>query len=108
MIIEWISYALISIGAFLSLIGGLGLLRLPDFYSRLHANGITDTLCTFMVLLGLALQFGLSLATVKLGLIFLFLFFTSPTSSYSLSNSAWQWGLRPNLTGKKIKEQQHD
>lgn len=106
--LDWLSYALISIGAFLSLIGGLGLLRLPDFYSRLHANGITDTLCTFMVLLGLVLQFGFTLASVKLALIFLFLFFTSPTSSYSLSNSAWQWGLRPKLTALKDKGGQRD
>lgn len=72
--------------------------RLNDFYARLHAVGVTDTLCSFLVLSGLAFQSGLSLVTVKLFFIFLFLLFTSPASSFSLANNAWQWGLRPKGT----------
>ena len=62
-------------GGVLGIIGGIGIHRFPDFYSRLHASGITDTLCAMMILLGLGLQAGLSLAAFKLVLIFFFLFF---------------------------------
>lgn len=93
--VDVLSAILLSFGLTLSVIGGLGLHRLPDFYGKLHANGITDTLCALLILLSLALQFGLSLASAKLALIFFFLFFTSPTSSYALGHNAWQWGLKP-------------
>lgn len=94
MIAEIISYFLIGIACLLSLTGGLGLFRLPDFYSRLHAVGITDTLCSFLLLAGLACHSGWSLTTAKLAIVFLFLLFTSPVSSYALANSAWRWGLK--------------
>ncbi|MCC2616268.1 monovalent cation/H(+) antiporter subunit G [Aestuariibacter halophilus] len=96
--IDIITGIFISIGCVFGIIGGIGMHRLPDFYSRLHAGGLTDTLCSFMILCGLALQAGLTLAAAKLLLIFLFLFFTSPTASYSLATNAWQYGLRPQGT----------
>ena len=78
-------------------IGGIGIHRFPDFYSRLHAAGITDTLCTMLILLGLGLQAGWSIAAFKLALIFVFLFFTSPTASHALANAALHSGLKPRL-----------
>ncbi|MCW8092757.1 monovalent cation/H(+) antiporter subunit G [Alteromonas sp. ASW11-130] len=100
MIVDWISGAFLALGAFLSIIGGIGLHRMPDFYCRLHAVGVTDTLCSFLILCGLSFQAGLSLVSAKLFFIFLFLFFTSPTSSFSLGHNAWKWGLNP----KGVKE----
>ena len=99
-VIEIISIACLAVGCFLSLVGGIGILKLPDMFARLHAVGVTDTLCTFLILLGLALQAGLSLVTVKLGLIFMFLLFTSPTSSFALASNAWHWGFRPVSEGE--------
>ena len=93
MILDLLSWILIVTGGSLGVIGGIGLLRFPDFLSRLHAVGITDTGCAILVLTGLGLQSGLSLETVKLFLIYVFLFFTSPTSSYSLAYAAWKTGL---------------
>ncbi len=95
---------LVSFGCFLGIIGGLGMHRLGDFYSRLHAVGITDTLCSFLILSGLAFQAGLTLVTVKLILVFLFLFFTSPTASFSLANNAWNWGLKPENLPVELAE----
>lgn len=92
--IDIISMVLIGIGCFLSLIGALGLVRLPDFYARLHAVGVTDTLCSFLILLGLAFQSGFQLSTMKLLFIFIFLIFASPTASFALSNTAWRWGVK--------------
>lgn len=60
-IIHYASWFLLSTGAFFCAVGGLGILRLPDFYSRQHAAGITDTLGSSLVLIGLMLQSGLSL-----------------------------------------------
>lgn len=93
--IDILSWVFLVTGGALGVIGGIGLLRFPDFYSRLHAVGITDTLCAALILLGLGLQAGWSFESVKLLLIYAFLFFTSPTSSYSLGNGAWQEKIKP-------------
>jgi multicomponent Na+:H+ antiporter subunit G len=93
--IEMLSGALLLAGAALGVIGAIGLHRLPDFYTRAHAAGITDTLCAGLFLGGLALHFGGTLASAKLGLIFLFLLFTSPTACHALAKSALASGLHP-------------
>ncbi|RDV24650.1 sodium:proton antiporter [Alteromonas aestuariivivens] len=101
---EWVATVFIIVGCLLGVTGGIGLLRLPDLYSRLHAVSVTDTLCSFLILSGLALESGVSLASVKLLFIFLFLVFTSPTSSFAVANGAWQWGLRPAPSGPDTQE----
>lgn len=97
MIIDILSWICLISGGLLGIIGGIGIHRLPDFYSRTHATGITDTLCAMLILLGLGLQAGLGLAAIKLALIFMFLFFTSPTASHALVNAAMHTGLQPKL-----------
>lgn len=103
MIIDILSWTCLLGGGLLGVVGGIGIHRFPDFYSRQHATGITDTLCAMLILLGLGLQAGMSLAAFKLALIFMFLFLTSPTASHALANAAMQGGLKPKLdsaTGK--------
>ena len=97
MIIDILSWICLLAGGALGIVGGIGIHRFPDFYSRLHAAGITDTLCAMLILLGLGLQAGWSLAAFKLALIFMFLFFTSPTASHALANAAQHSGLQPTL-----------
>ncbi len=99
MIIDIASWILLLTGGGLGIIGGIGIHHFPDFYSRLHANGITDTLCAMLILLGLGLQAGWSIAAFKLALIFVFLFFTSPTASHALASAAQHSGLKPELAG---------
>lgn len=101
MILDILSWLLLLAGGALGIIGGIGIYRFPDFYSRLHAAGITDTLCAMLILLGLALQAGWTLAAFKLALIFVFLYFTSPTASHALANAALHSGLQPKLNGSK-------
>lgn len=91
-IASWI--LLLGGGAFV-FIGGLGALRMPDLYTRMHAASLTDTLGTILVLAGLILQAGLSLALVKLAAIMAFLLLTSPAAAYALANAARLGGLRP-------------
>ena len=88
ILIEAASWVLIIAGSFFVLAGGIGVLRMPDFYTRLHGSSLTDSLGTFAVLFGLMLQFGLSLATLKLVAIALFLYLTNPTAAYALAHAA--------------------
>ena len=97
MILDILSWICLLGGGLLGVIGALGIHRFPDFYSRQHAVGITDTLCAMLILLGLGLQAEESLAVFKLALIFMFLFFTSPTASHALANAAMHGGLKPKL-----------
>ena len=104
MIIEILSWVCLVLGGLLGIVGGIGMHRFPDFYTRLHAAGTTDTLCAALFLLGLGLQAGLTLASFKLFLIFAFIFFTSPAASHSLANAAMIGGLKPVLSSKQSEE----
>jgi multicomponent Na+:H+ antiporter subunit G len=75
-------------GVAFALIGSVGLLRMPDFYTRLHAASITDTLGAGLILFGLMLQSGWTLASVKLLLILLLMWFTGPIATHALSRAA--------------------
>ncbi len=99
-VLDIVSWVLLVAGSVFSMIGGLGLLRLPDVYARMHAAGITDTMGAGLILAGLMVQGGFSLVTVKLILILVFLLYTSPTSTYALANAAYNRGLEPLLGGK--------
>ncbi len=103
MILDVLSWILLLTGGLAGIIGGLGIHRFPDFFSRLHAAGITDTLCAAAILSGLILQAGFTLVSFKLLLVFVFLMLTSPTASHVLANAALHGGLQPitGETGKK-------
>ena len=97
IIADTISWILIIISSAGLLIGAIGVLRLPDVYTRMHAAGITDTVGAGALILGLMIQAGFTLVAVKLGLMLVFLFFTSPTSSFSLAHAALSSGVEPVL-----------
>ena len=103
-LVDIISWALLLAGGAAGVIGGVGLLRFPDFYTRLHAAGVTETLCALAILLGLALQSGLSLVTVKLIMILLFLLFTAPTATHALARAAMVDGVEPEVEEEKESE----
>ena len=94
MILDMLSWPLLVLGGLAGIIGGLGIHRFPDFFHRMHAAGITDTLCAASILFGLVLQSGFSLVSFKLLLIFVFLMLTSPTASHVLANAALHGGLQ--------------
>ena len=100
IVLDILSWALILTGSAFAIISTVGLLRLPDVYTRMHASGITDTAGAGMIVAGLMLQAGFTLVSVKLFLILVFLLFTGPTSTYALANAAFTGGLQP-LLGKK-------
>jgi multicomponent Na+:H+ antiporter subunit G len=87
MIVDAISFAMLAAGGFFVFLGGLGALRLPDIYTRMHAASLTDSLGTLLTLGGIMLQSGWSLPTVKLLTILFFLLMASPTATYALGNA---------------------
>jgi len=88
IVIDVLSWILLAIGGGFVFVGGVGVLRLPDLFTRMHAAGLGDSTGTVLILFGLMLQAGLSLATIKLIAILAFLLLTSPTASYALANAA--------------------
>ena len=99
-IYDIISAGLIGVGCFFALTGGVGVLRMPDFYSRLHPAGKSDTLAQTLIVAGVLLQtfhdesFGVQ-AGIKLILIVLFLFVTTPTATHAITKAAYVDGLKP-------------
>lgn len=100
------SWALLSVGGIFVLIGGVGVLRMPDLYTRIHASSLTDTMGAIMVIAGVMLQAGPSLAAIKLAAILLFLLLTSPTASNALASAALLAGQRSeeSTTAKEDQE----
>jgi multicomponent Na+:H+ antiporter subunit G len=105
LVVDLLSWALILIGGAFGIIGGIGLLRLPDFFSRIHAASLTDSMCAPCIIAGLMLQSGFTLVTVKLGFLIVFLFLTSPTASHALAKAALHGGVEP---GKRQAAPQAD
>jgi multicomponent Na+:H+ antiporter subunit G len=99
--IEVLSWVLILAGSAFVIIGGVGLLRLPDFYTRIHAAGITDTLGSWLIVAGLALHEGFTLTTAKLIMLLFLLLLTSPLASHALAKAAYLRGLDP-LQGREL------
>ena len=95
LVLDVLSWACLLGGAGFLLVGAIGLLRFPDFYTRLHAVSVCDTMGAGLVLIGLMLQGGLSLVTVKLLLIFYFMLFSGPTAVHALAEAAFQGKLKP-------------
>jgi len=77
--------------------GTLGVLRLPDFFTRLHAAGMTDTLGAELILIGLIIQEGFTQLSLKFVFVAIFLLLTSPTATHAVANAAYQAGLKPLL-----------
>jgi len=93
---------LVVAGALLTLLGGVGVLRFPDVYTRIHAASLTDTGGATLVLLGLALISGLTLETLKLGLVWVFVMLTTPAAANALANAAFSAGHTPRIGAFQI------
>jgi multicomponent Na+:H+ antiporter subunit G len=99
--IDGLSWVALIVGGAFCLIGAVGLLRMPDFYTRMHAASIIDTLGAALILLGLLLQAGVTLIAVKLFILAVLIFFTSPTATHALARAAMVRGLEPLLAGEE-------
>ena len=102
MLVLIFSGLFIACGVVALLIGSLGLLRLPDVYCRIHAVGMIDTAGAGFIILGMIIHEGFTLVTVKLVLVGVFMFFTSPIATHAVAQVAFKSKVVPvgrNLTG---------
>jgi multicomponent Na+:H+ antiporter subunit G len=96
-ILDFLSWVFLLTGGLLGITGAIGLFRFPDFFTRLHAASVTDTLCAGLIILGLVLQAGSLMMVIKLVLIPLILAYTSPTATHALAKAALHGGRKPVL-----------
>lgn len=100
-LIDATSWVFLVAGGFFCMVGAIGMIRMPDFYTRMHAASVIDTMGVSLILLGLILQAGFTLVTVKLVMIGFLIFFVSPTTSHALARSALLRNLSPLVTQEK-------
>ncbi|MBT9447882.1 MAG: sodium:proton antiporter [Desulfobacterales bacterium] len=98
-IVKAISIGMIVIGCFFFTTGTIGLLRFPDFYSRMHATGKGDTLAVLISLTGLSIyhfaHHGAILDSLKIFLIAVFMFLANPTATHAIARAAFRCGVKP-------------
>jgi multicomponent Na+:H+ antiporter subunit G len=99
-----LSVLLICMGIFFMLVGSIGILRLPDFYSRTHAVSMSDALGISSVMMGLIVYEGVTQSSLKLLLIILFVALSNPIGSHALSRAAYIKKVKPLLTGWKQED----
>lgn len=90
-------------GGLLCITGGVGLLRMPDFFTRVHAAGLTETLAAPLLLTGLMLQMDWSLELLKVLLILVLVLATNPTATHAMAKAALHGGQRP-MTGPGARD----
>ena len=102
LLVEVLADVCLVAGGVLCITGGIGLLRMPDFFARVHAAGVTETLATPLLLIGLMLQMEWSLDLIKVLIIIALILATNPTATHSMAKAALHGGERP-LTADKAK-----
>jgi multicomponent Na+:H+ antiporter subunit G len=101
--LDLLTWALLAAGGFFCVVGGIGMLRMPDFYTRAHAASVAETLGAGLILLGLLLQAGWTLVAAKLAVIGLLIFFTSPAATHAVARAALGRGLEPLLDAREAQ-----
>jgi multicomponent Na+:H+ antiporter subunit G len=97
LLVEIASWALILLGSFFTIVGALGLVRMPEVFTRMHAASVTDTLGVGFLIFGMVLQAGLSLVTLKLLFLLLLFVFTVPVVTHALAQACLHEGVKPVL-----------
>lgn len=104
LLLDVLSWVLLSLGGVFVFIGGLGAVRMPDLYTRMHAASLTDTIGSILIIVGVMLQAGATLATLKLIMILIFLLLTSPTATNALASAALISGTLPKVATQYDKD----
>ena len=96
-VVDIVSWAFILLGSFFTVVGGLGILRMPDVFTRMHAVSLIDSVGFGLLIVGMAIQAGPSLITVKLLLLLALVFFTWPVITHALAQVCMQEEITPLL-----------
>jgi multicomponent Na+:H+ antiporter subunit G len=94
LLVTILSWSSLVLGGIFCVVGAIGLLRMPDFFTRMHAASVIETLGAGLILLGLMLQAGLTLVSVKLLMLGLLILFVSPTATHALARAAMVRGIK--------------
>ena len=105
VIIDGLSWVLLIAGSFFSIVGAIGMLRMPDVFTRMHAASVTETLGVALILLGLMLQSGLNLVSAKLLMLGILIFITGPTATHAIAHAAILRGLKPILKSDRSEKE---
>lgn len=101
LLLDLLSWGCLVGGGLFLIAGGIGVLRLPDFFSRLHASGVIDTLGAGLILLGLLLQTEEFSVGVRLVLVLAMLLVTVPTATHAMASAALRAGQKPPLDAEE-------
>lgn len=97
LVIEIASWILILAGSFFTIVGAFGLVRMPEVFTRMHAASVTDTLGVGFLILGMCLQAGFGLVTLKLLLLAALFIFTGPVVTHALAQACLHENIKPML-----------
>ena len=97
MLIDALSWFCLAGGGLFCIVGAIGLLRMPDCYTRMHAASVVETLGAGLIIAGLLLQAGFTLVAAKLVVMGVLILFASPTATHALARAAMARGVRPLL-----------
>lgn len=101
--IDILQFLFFFIGTLLFFTSAIGLIRLPDVYTRMHAATIGDTLGLGMIIAGAILEEGATLASIKMLIIIIFVFLTNPTAAHAMARAAYKNGVK--LTEKSVVDE---
>jgi multicomponent Na+:H+ antiporter subunit G len=104
MLLNGLSIILLLGGSFFFLVGTIGLIRLPDAFTRMHATTKCDTLGAGMILVSLMIFQGFHMISVKLFIILLFIWITNPTAAHIIAKAAYNSTHMPTDVDSSIKE----
>lgn len=99
--INYIAALFMILGFFFVMVASIGVLRLPDFYTRMHASGKSETLGLLLTLIGLAIYNGFNLVSLKILLISLFVLLANPIGTHAITRAAFYAGIKPWKKGDK-------
>ena len=97
----WLAISLIVVGLIFLVIGSIGMLRLPDVFSRAHALSLTDSLGAVFVLLGLAVYEGFTMNFPRIMVVLVLVYLMNPVISHATIRAAYRSGLRPSKKENK-------
>ena len=105
IVVDIASWLLMLLGSFFTIVGAFGLVRMPEIFTRMHAASVTDTLGAGLLILGMCLQAGLTLVTLKLLFLLALFFFTGPAVTHALAQACLHEGVRPTLAEDRRSRQ---
>ena len=105
-VVDAFAMALLAAGGVFSVIGAVGMLRMPDFYTRMHASSVVETLGAGLILAGLIVEAGFSFAAAKLVILGALILLASPTATHALAKAAHGHGVEAVLDGEDPEAKQ--